>query len=154
MTPSLRLRPATMDDASLLWEWANDPVVRAASFSPDPIAWPSHEQWLRKQLADKDCRIFIALDPADVPVGQIRFDREGDETVVDCHIAPEVRGKGLGSLLITEGVKMLRGGGAVSVHAYVKTTNMASYRSFLKAGFMEREKKIQHREEVYHLVSV
>ncbi len=37
--PSIRLRRAGPGDARLLWEWANDPGVRAASFSSDPILW-------------------------------------------------------------------------------------------------------------------
>ena len=36
--PSLRL-VALRRDGRLLWEWANDPEVRAASFSSAPVSW-------------------------------------------------------------------------------------------------------------------
>ncbi|MEK7218316.1 MAG: UDP-2,4-diacetamido-2,4,6-trideoxy-beta-L-altropyranose hydrolase, partial [Patescibacteria group bacterium] len=47
---SLRLRPATVGDGRTLWEWANDPTVRASAFSSDPIPWEEHMQWFGKKL--------------------------------------------------------------------------------------------------------
>lgn len=36
-TKMLRLRTLQESDGKLLWEWANDPQVRAASFSSEPM---------------------------------------------------------------------------------------------------------------------
>jgi len=35
----LRLRPVCADDCRMIWEWANDPLVRSQSFANDPIPW-------------------------------------------------------------------------------------------------------------------
>ncbi|MDD5751485.1 MAG: UDP-2,4-diacetamido-2,4,6-trideoxy-beta-L-altropyranose hydrolase [Candidatus Peribacteraceae bacterium] len=153
-SPALRLRPVTAEDGRLLWEWVNDPVVRSSSFSPDPIAWPAHERWLKEKLASPRCRMFLARDAHDVPVGQIRFDITDGEAVTDIHVAPSERGKGYGTLLITEGMKALYAEMHIPViHAFIKTTNGASYKAFLRAGFTEWKKETMHGTEVYHLVS-
>lgn len=154
MPAPLQLRPATREDSRLLFAWANDPVVRAASFSTDPIPWEEHVRWFDRKMSDERCRMFIALGAEDLPVGQIRFDiREDGEAEVDLHLAPGERGKGYGTTLIMEGLKALFASTNVqAVHSFVKVSNAASRNAFLKAGFTELKKQSMHGEEVYHLV--
>jgi len=47
-----RLRRVCEADGRLLWEWANDPTVRRVSFSPEPIPWAQHVNWLKARLED------------------------------------------------------------------------------------------------------
>jgi UDP-2,4-diacetamido-2,4,6-trideoxy-beta-L-altropyranose hydrolase len=133
----IRLRPAKADDARLLFDWANDPQVRAAAFSSVPIIWESHAAWFSEKLNGGKCFIWIAEDWEGSPLGQIRFDvREDGESEVDISITKAKRGQGLAHTLIELGVdaffKANHGG---PVHALVKEDNPASIRAFEKAGF-------------------
>jgi UDP-2,4-diacetamido-2,4,6-trideoxy-beta-L-altropyranose hydrolase len=144
----LKLRLAGPEDRQRLWEWANDPEVRAASFSPDPIPWETHVAWFEKKLRDrrdtKECFMLIAEDECAGPIGQIRFDRRLDGSwEVGVSIAKEMRGRGIGSELIRLGVEQLRDqvirrqGGTGRIHALVKPANMASVNAFRVAGFKQ-----------------
>ena len=63
----LRLRPVCADDCRMIWEWANDPLVRSQSFANDPIPWESHVAWFKRALRDPDMRLYIA--ESSTPVG-------------------------------------------------------------------------------------
>lgn len=138
----LRLRPVRSEDRRLLWEWANDPEVRAASFTSDPIQWESHVSWFDAKLADscstiEKCRMFIAEDEEGVAVGQIRFEFRGEAGWnVGISLSKDMRGRGLASELIGRGVQELHKCEDRSlIHAYVKPKNIASVRAFERACF-------------------
>jgi RimJ/RimL family protein N-acetyltransferase len=131
---ALTIRAAIIDDARLLWEWANDPVVRGNSFSPEPIAWADHLTWYSAKLGSPDCRIWIAVDGT--PVGQVRYERIGRTAEVDVSVASAARGRGLGRLLLRETAALAcRELGVPSLSALVLVANVASLRAFEAAGY-------------------
>ena len=134
---SFRLRRATENDSRLLWEWANDSEVRAASFSPAPIAWETHVAWFTQKLHQDGCRILIAEDGTGAPVGQLRFDARADgDTEIGISVAKAWRGLGLAAKLIKEGAQLLSSTKSrCRIHAFVKQENIASARAFEKGGF-------------------
>ena len=73
---AISLRPATAADEALLLYWANDPEVRANSFSQEPIALKDHNHWFHKGLTDANRLLLIATTADLCPIGQIRFDRQ------------------------------------------------------------------------------
>jgi UDP-2,4-diacetamido-2,4,6-trideoxy-beta-L-altropyranose hydrolase len=133
----VHLRRAQEGDSRLLFEWVNDPQVRAASFSSHPIPWESHVAWFSEKLRGDKCFIWIAEDGDGNPLGQIRFDvREDGDSEVDVSISPDRRGRGLAQTLIKLGMEtFVRERRCPLVHAFVKMTNTASARAFEKAGF-------------------
>lgn len=134
----LRLRPVRRADAQMLWRWANDPEVRAASFSSEPIAWEAHVAWLENRLRDPDTLFFIAIDGEDRPIGQIRFDVAGKEAVVSVTVDRPFRRAGLGSRLIAlASARAFRERPIDVVRAYVKPANTASMQAFVRAGYLE-----------------
>ncbi|HEY7060815.1 MAG TPA: GNAT family N-acetyltransferase [Chloroflexota bacterium] len=136
MTP-LTLRPATRDDARLLWEWANDPDVRANAFFPEPIPWETHRAWLDRKLAAPDCRIWIAARGG-APVGQVRYDRAGDAAEIGISVAAAGRGQGLGTALLRASApRACAELGVRRLVALVKPQNHASARAFERAGFRQ-----------------
>jgi RimJ/RimL family protein N-acetyltransferase len=151
---TLRLRPAEEADCRLLWEWANDPVVRGMSFSSEPIPWEDHRRWLAGRLASPSCRLFVALTDAATPVGQIRFDTADGETAeVAVSVARDHRGGGLGAALILAGVtEVFRRTPLRALHAYVKEENTPSLRAFALAGFDPVGKKLVRGHQAVHLV--
>jgi UDP-2,4-diacetamido-2,4,6-trideoxy-beta-L-altropyranose hydrolase len=156
---TLRLRSAAAGDARLLFEWANDPEVRAASFSSAPIPWETHSAWFEKKLGSVGSYMLIAeamgADGRGIPCGQIRFDvRPDGEWEVDVSVAKIIRGHGLASRLIALGVQRLRQiHRDASVHAFIKPANTASVKVFERAGFVRRgDAQIQGHAAI-HLVS-
>jgi RimJ/RimL family protein N-acetyltransferase len=134
----LKLRPVDWNDASLLWEWANETEVRRMAFHSDPITWESHTEWLAKKLADDNCLMLVGADETGTPVGQVRFDVDPSrgEAVVDVTISPLRRGMGLGCQMIRDALDIVwRDSRVVRICAFVKSENAGSARAFEKAGF-------------------
>jgi len=149
----LRLRPVREEDSKILWEWANDPDVRAVSFSPEPIPWEQHVKWFKSKLNDPRCIFYIAVNSDDVPMGQIRYDTEDNKAVVSISMDRKLRGKGYGSRLIGLASRRLFGVSNVdTINAYVKQGNEASVGSFVKAGFREMGTKMMHGHQAAHLI--
>ena len=134
----LNLRPATIDDAETLWNWANDPDVRSSAFSQAQIPWENHVKWLSSKLQAPDCLILLASDSNAGLVGQIRFDIRGNEAWIDLSLASEARGRGLAAELIRNGVSYAAHQLPAVKHfrAEVKAANARSGRAFLRSGFM------------------
>jgi UDP-2,4-diacetamido-2,4,6-trideoxy-beta-L-altropyranose hydrolase len=136
-TEGVRLRRARADDIRLLWEWANDPEVRAASFSSAPIPWETHVAWFAEKVGQNRSLLFIAENEEGIAFGQIRFDLKGGEAELNLSLVKEKRGIGLAVPLIEAGVReVLAGTQCERVHAFVKPQNAASARAFEKAGFV------------------
>lgn len=132
----LRLRRATSENCRLLWGWANDPAVRKASFSSEPIPWDSHVAWFAAHLASPNYHIFIGIDPSDQPIGQVRFAVEGDTAVISVSLDAGSRNKGYSSKLIRLGTKAIfEDTSVVQINAYVKPENTSSLCAFTHADF-------------------
>ncbi|MFO0852002.1 MAG: UDP-2,4-diacetamido-2,4,6-trideoxy-beta-L-altropyranose hydrolase [Gemmataceae bacterium] len=132
--PTVRVRPVTADDARRVWEWANDPVTRAASFTTAAIPWENHIRWFAAKLTDPNCVFLIA--EATNPVGQVRFDLTGDEAVISVGLAPDARGCGFGTAAIRAAVEHLTQTRPVRrVEALIRPENVASVKAFEAAGF-------------------
>ena len=132
----LVLRLVQREDCRLIWEWASDPVTRAHSFSPEPIPWEQHLLWFEARLIDPSTYFYVAMDVNTQPIGQLRFQVEGDAATVSVSLAPGQRGKGYGAEIIRLGFRQMFAATVVKlIHAYIKPGNDASIRAFGKAGF-------------------
>ena len=137
----LRLCRVEADDAALLFEWANDPVVRSAAFSTDPIPWAEHVAWLAGRLDDPAASIYLASSADDKPVGVVRFEQSGEDgptAEISVVVAQNRRGEGWGPAIIRAGVRRLLDDvpGITVVTARVKPENAPSLTSFDDAGFV------------------
>jgi RimJ/RimL family protein N-acetyltransferase len=132
------LRHVHASDARLLWTWANDPPVRAASFHPAPIPWEEHLAWLDRRLGDPRTLFLLALSGEDRPVGQVRFDFSDRESVLSVSIARDFRGCGLGVPVLQAACRrVFSGNPAVQVvRALIRPENTTSLHTFAKAGFV------------------
>ncbi len=132
----IRLRPAREEDCRMVWEWVNMPAVRSASFHSAPIPWNEHVQWFNARLGNGACRYYIAETTGKGPIGQIRFDLNGDSALVSVCLDPTLHGKGYGSALISKASReLLLGTGITRLLAQIKPTNPASIRAFAGADF-------------------
>ena len=98
---ALSWRSARMDDAVLLWRWANDAETRRRSFNPAPIPYTDHVAWLDGRLASAATRLWIVSDEIG-PVGQLRADLADGVAEISLAVAPERRGQGLGSAMLRQ----------------------------------------------------
>jgi len=134
----LRLRAAYEDDCRLLFDWANDPVTRAASFHSAPISWDEHTKWYAQRLRDPQSVLYVGETDAQAPVGQVRFQRQGESATLSVSVAPEFRGAGWGAALISFSIRALIRAHPVSrIDAQIKPENEASIRLFRKSGFRQ-----------------
>lgn len=135
----LTLRPVSLSDCELLFNWKNDPAVRKSALNTAIVLKEEHESWFSAAIKNPDVQIFI-LESEGIPLGQIRLNREGIVGRIDYCIAEEYRGKGLGKkiiLLIEEDVKKT---GFVSVlKAEVKKDNLFSQKVFESLDYARSE---------------
>jgi UDP-2,4-diacetamido-2,4,6-trideoxy-beta-L-altropyranose hydrolase len=148
----LTLRQATAEDCSMVWEWANDPVVRGASFNSNPIEWDEHVEWFKTRLQNPSCLYYIVLNDMGLPIGQVRFDTSGNQAEINVTISSGFRSYGFGAEAIHMASECLFSETKVTrINAYVKRENIASARAFAKAGYKkigDRIVKGQHALEM------
>ena len=144
----ITIRRALLADAGLLWQWANDRLTRTNSFNIEPISWEMHQNWLVEKLASLDCRLWI-MELDKIAVGQIRYDRTSAQTAqISFSVAPSVRGRGLGTLLLEKTAPMAaRELGVNCLFGIALSDNQASQRAFVKARFTATEcRRVANRE--------
>jgi UDP-2,4-diacetamido-2,4,6-trideoxy-beta-L-altropyranose hydrolase len=138
-TYPLQLRAVTAADARMLLEWANDPLTRRMSFSTETIPWETHVEWLKRRLADPDCRFHMVQEADGKPLGQARLDRAGSTATLSFGLAPTARGQGFAARLVRlAAVDSLLAGWCQCVDAWVRPENVPSLAAFRRAGFTER----------------
>ncbi len=133
------LRDATMQDAELLFAWANESSVREQSFCTDRIGFYAHMEWMAHMLAQKNARQYIFMCGS-TPAGQARVTVNGEEADIGYSVCLEKRCMGYGTemlgLLVQQvekdfpSVKRLCG--------KVKPGNIASQKAFLNAGYVDK----------------
>lgn len=147
----IHFRYAAEDDCELIYKWANDAEARAASFHPGIITLEEHRSWFHKKLMNPDCIFLISLDDAGTPIGEVRFDLEGDEAIMSINIGREFRGNGLASPIIHGSVnELFRRSSASRVNAFIKVQNLRSAKAFERAGFSRIEQKSMGENDAYH----
>lgn len=99
------LRPATLDDAKILFAWRNDPETRNQSRNANEVAWDEHVAWLTQSFSWDGFKMYIAEDQG-VPIGTVRsYENEEGFVELSWTIAPSARGKGYGKRMVLEFVR-------------------------------------------------
>ncbi|MGO8983400.1 MAG: UDP-2,4-diacetamido-2,4,6-trideoxy-beta-L-altropyranose hydrolase [Terriglobales bacterium] len=138
----LNLRLVREMDCGLLFEWAQDPVARAASFHSAAISWEEHSRWFAERLQDPQSRIYIGENAGSDAVGLVRFQIEDDSALLSVNVASRFRGEGWGRELILFSTRdLVRTRGVRRVQAFVKPENHASVRLFEASGFRSAGKE-------------
>ena len=152
----LSLRPATVADEQLLFDWFNDDQARQNAFNPEPITASSHAKWLQATLEHvNSCRLYIAQAKSGVPLGMIRFDRDVADGDVPDHeswslsysVDLSFRGLRIARSLVSQGIENLchQVGRPFVVKALVKTTNVPSIKVFASLSFADS--RVEHLGE-------
>ena len=139
----IEMREACAEDCWEVYNIANDSLVRAVSFSSDPIPYEDHKKWYAKRLGDPDC-LFMLFFVDGKLAAQIRFAREDEDFAeLSISVAVAFRGRGLAPQCIELAREALfRKWNVGCIQALVKRDNDASNKLFLKTGFVLGEHRI------------
>ena len=132
----INIRKATDYDEKILFDWANDPIVRKFSFNEKPITYDEHHEWFNCKINDSDCLILIGIDSNNIPIGQVRIDSMGTKAIIDISIDSAARGHGFATILLKQSVKFWKSTGRNKpLIGDVFSLNKASQKVFKKSGF-------------------
>jgi len=138
----IQIRKATLSDTELVFNWANDTIMRKFSINSKKIEWCSHINWFNDKI-NSTSYLLIAENINGVPVGQIRFDYYENYYLIDFYISHDFRGKGYGKLLLKKGMDyVVSKNGSIAFKALVNEKNTPSIKSFLAEGFRLRKREL------------
>jgi RimJ/RimL family protein N-acetyltransferase len=126
-----------MQDAEKVFFWRNNPFILARGSSQKTVTWEEHLQWFRETIVGSRRKMLIVLLNGQ-RVGQVRFDRADDDTmVISVYLIDTYTGRGLGVDAIQRGCNMLFSDLSVArVVACVREDNVPAHSAFRKAGFV------------------
>jgi len=135
----ISLRPVTLDDCKMAFGWRNDPFILAHGSQNREVSWNEHQRWFTETVLERRRKMFIVLHQ-DTPVGQVRFDRDGErDCVISVYLLRPFTGRGWGVQAIRAGCALIFEVWDVDrVIACVRTDNPGGRSAFLKAGFAEK----------------
>lgn len=125
------LREVEAKDIQLLFDWANEPVVRKNSLNQEEIPFETHREWFHKQLNSPDTKLFILTDGIQ-SLGQIRIQRKDTLWEIGYSIDQAQRGKKLGAEIVRLLLEKFEN---YSFKAIVKKNNPASVKVFENLEF-------------------
>jgi UDP-2,4-diacetamido-2,4,6-trideoxy-beta-L-altropyranose hydrolase len=134
---SLTVRKALECDSELFWYWVNDPDVRKSAFHSEPIPWETHQRWFAGKIHDHEASIYV-VESENGPVGQVRFEGQGEHYIVDYSVVRQFRGLGLSKKMLSVALQAFqeeRVSGKII--AEVKNENIPSNKVFERLGFEE-----------------
>lgn len=129
-------RAVRENDCRLLFNWANDPVVRRASFCKDTIGWEVHQRWFNDRFCDENYLMLIVLGENEQPAGLVRFDIAEDKAVISINLPVGARNKGQGSRIIKSAcTTFFDSRQTCMINAFIRKDNEQSLKVFEQAGF-------------------
>lgn len=150
---NLALRPANASDVMTYFVWVNDPKVRSSAINSSTIDLKSHINWFGLALDKSDSKLYV-LEANGLPIGQVRFERQGEVTVIDYSLDHDVRGRGWGRQLIKLGIASLLNAATetISLCATVRDSNLVSVAIFERLGFARCGIKVNQDQSCFRLV--
>jgi len=117
---------------AIVKQWAEHKTVSENIAIDD---WDSY--WIYA-TNDPNTTVLSILDK-EILVGKITVEKDGDAINIDYIIAPELHGKGIGTLSLTyftQNIEKILGYKLISINAYVEPEHLASVRCLEKSGFI------------------
>jgi RimJ/RimL family protein N-acetyltransferase len=134
------LRPATLADEKILFDWRNDPTVREVSGNTAEISADSHGAWLHRMVMGQEAWLYIA-EVNGLPVGKGQIERafkhlspKMDTVLIGYSVQRDLRGNGYGIELATLLVQVAKGFGYPTVSCRIKRTNERSAIVAMRCG--------------------
>ena len=129
------LRVANKNDVELIFNWANDSLVRKNSYDSNRIKLEDHKKWFFKKIKDRSILFLIAL-VNNKPAGLVRFAIGEEYSVVGVLVSKAYRGQKLASEFLKESSRNYFETYSQPILAYIKDINKASIKSFENAEYV------------------
>lgn len=141
---ALQVRPATIEDARLLFEGRNAESVRRWALQPEAISWENHLAWLAASLCNPQ-RLLLIASAADGPVGVLRYDRDQAQAKVSIYLFEGRSGLGWGRALLARGeaVVVAHWPDLRLITAQVLAANHGSSSLFHRAGYQQNAREFR-----------
>jgi RimJ/RimL family protein N-acetyltransferase len=133
---TVTLRPATIDDAPLVFEWRNDPDIQAISGTTKELKMHDHLKWFAARLQESHAESIYMVEGSEAgTIGTARILQDGTSHArISLTIASEYRGRGIGRKVIRLLKNKIDEMSRIAV-ARVHTENLTSLRAFMSVGF-------------------
>ena len=128
----LKYQLATNDHLVFLWRLRNDHLTKKYHLNPSNVSFSEHKKWFLKNKK----KIFI-LTNNNEPIGQIRLEKDKNDTLIDYAVAKNYRNKGYGFMLIKDCLRIK--GKIENFKAVVHKKNIASINIFKRLNFKIEE---------------
>jgi len=135
----MKLIKANKSHIKDIWFLRNEPLTRKMSLNSEPISWEEHNNWLKKNLNNKDMIIYVAeIDKNSL--GYLRFEKkisEQETYFVSISISSKYHGSGYGTYLLHNGIiKFFEEKKNINkLIAVIKKDNLKSKKLFLRQNF-------------------
>lgn len=132
------LRDVNKNDCDLLFNWANDELVRKNSFNTEKIKYEKHVEWFKIKLSSHDSYMYILCNKKQ-DVGIIRVELEGKKGIISYSLNKKYRGLGLSlkMLFLLEHKIIEQNVEIDELIGFVKKSNLASQKVFEKLNYIK-----------------
>lgn len=140
---SLVFKKASIEDAKIIFDLANDPVTRQNSFSTAEIKWEDHIKCFSRKIEDVNCDFYILKD-GDSVIGSIRVDYDNDKLtgLISYNVSANHRRRGYGTKMIQMITDKARKG--YTLVGEVKKTNVGSIKCFENNNYIKSENEDEY----------
>ena len=140
----LTFRPATKEDVDLLFQWANDVTTRQNSYNRDLIKYEDHIKWFDKLINSSNCYCYIFSDKRKSEIGQVRIEKdELNSATISISVDKDHRGKGYSTEMLQKAsIEFIKHNPRCTLVAFIFKENIASFKTFLKAGFKDVKESV------------
>lgn len=134
-----QLRPVTLADAQLIFDWRNQPHIRAASLNPDPLIWDNHLAYLTRVLEQPDTHCWRIYQEDGVDLGLVNAQQaENGQWTWGFYIGASKPPKGAGRRMLAQFLRHISQiPGFTGVKATVLATNERSLALHEALGFRD-----------------
>ncbi|UUV19201.1 GNAT family N-acetyltransferase [Fusobacteria bacterium ZRK30] len=134
---------ATKDDIVGIYNLLHREFVKKYSLNSEKEELEKHKKWYEFWLKSPYYLIYVIKDPKRKVIGQIRYEIDGEISIISIYLDKENRGKGLGKIFVERSIKELKTEkeDVKLIVAYILEENDISKKMFLNFGFLLSEKK-------------
>jgi RimJ/RimL family protein N-acetyltransferase len=136
---------ADINNAHLIYQWANDPIARENSYHKEPIKYSDHLVWFKEKIKSGSSKFYIFSNEEGQKIGFVRLDFNNvhKNAIISIVVDIKHRGKGYAKqMLETASDEHLKSNIGAAITAYIFKNNVQSYKSFIHAGFVFNSEKI------------
>lgn len=130
-------REVNINDSQDLFNWRNDMLTRKMFRNPKRVNIEQHHEWLSNKIINNNCYFLIFFIGGLRKIGYVRFDIKDTFAEISINISPLERGNGYATKCLLLSIKSFQKKytEVKKLLAEIKTSNIASKKSFEKVGF-------------------